>query len=111
MLPFTIMETVEFTVRLNKDCRRRHKHTHIKGKTASFCIQLEIYHKNEWYPVIRYDTAHGFAHRDFIHFNGSIDKTSLFLQNYNEALIFAEDDIKNNWELYREKFLREADND
>ena len=82
-----------------------------KGKIVFFRIQYETKINEKWYPVVRYDTAHGFAHRDFIHFNGSIDKTSLFLQNYNEALIFAEDDIKNNWELYREKFLREADND
>lgn len=103
--------TEEFVVRLNTDCRRRHRHTHYKGKIISFSVQLEVEHKDRWYPVVRYDTAHGFAHRDFIRFNEKIDKTTLFLQDYNEALIFAEEDLKNNWELYREKFLKETQND
>ena len=101
----------EFVVRLSADCRRRHKHTHFKGKVMNFSVQLEMRHNDKWHPVIRYDTAHGFAHRDFIHPNGKVEKTSLFLQDYNEALIFAEEDLKTNWELYREKFLREVKND
>ena len=101
----------EFVARLNTDCRRRHKHSHYKGKVISFSVQVEVRYKDRWYPVVRYDTAHGFAHRDFLHPDGRIDKTSLFLQDYNEALIFAEEDLKNNWELYKEKFLREVKND
>ena len=102
------IRTEEFVARLNSDCRRRHKHSHYKGKVISFSVQLEVRFRNNWHPVVRYDTAHGFAHRDFIHPNGKIDKTSLFLQDYSESLIFAEEDIKNNWELYREKFLVEV---
>ena len=105
------VKTEEFVARITLDCRRRHKHTHFKGKIISFTVQLEIRYKDSWYAVIRYDTAHGFAHRDFIHPKGEIDKTPLFLQDYNEALIFAENDLKNNWELYREKFLKEVKND
>ena len=105
------IKTVEFIVRLDSDCRRRHIHTHSKNKIISFTVQLEILYKNKWYPVIRYDTMHGFAHRDFIHPDGTIDKTPLFLQDYNENLIFAENDIKYNWELYRLKFLKEMKND
>lgn len=98
----------EFIARLTNDCRRRHKHSHYKGKIVSFSVQLEMRHKNAWYPVIRYDTTHGFAHRDFIHPDGKVDKSALFLQDYNEALIFTEEDLKANWELYREKFLKEV---
>ena len=85
--------TEEFVVRLNTDCRRRHTHSHYKGKVVSFSVQLEVRFKNNWHP------------------GGKIDKTPLFLQDYNESLIFAEEDIKNNWELYREKFITEAQND
>lgn len=104
------VKTEEFVARLGSDCRRRHKHSHFKGKVISFTVQLEVRYKNNWYPVIRYDTAHGFAHRDFIYSDGTIEKTSLFLQDYNEVLIFAEEDLKNNWELYKEKFLKEVKN-
>ena len=101
--------TVEFVVRLSADCRRRHRHSRIKNKIVSFSVQLEIYLQDKWWPVVRYDTAHGFAHRDFIHADGRIEKTPLFLHDYNEALIFSEEDLKNNWEMYRERFLKEAE--
>ena len=105
------IKTEEFVARLTFDCRRRHKHTHFKGRVISFSVQLEVRHKDVWHPVIRYDTAHGFAHRDFLHPDGIIDKTPLFLQDYNEAIIFAENDLKDNWEFYRDKFMKEANND
>lgn len=31
-----------------------------------FVLQIEIYEDGIWYPVIRYDTAHGEAHIDYI---------------------------------------------
>ncbi|MFH1245828.1 MAG: hypothetical protein V1662_05010, partial [Candidatus Omnitrophota bacterium] len=60
-------------VRITSDSRRRHKHTHFKGRVINFSIQMEVQYKGKWSPVIRYDTAHGFAHRDFIHPDGRID--------------------------------------
>ena len=62
--------------------------------------------EGKWYPVVRYDTVHGFAHRDLIDIKGKITKTPLFIQDYNDALTFAESDLKANWGVYRERFLR-----
>lgn len=58
--------------------------------------------------MIRHDVSHGFAHRHVLHPGGSSTKTALFFKDYNEALTFAETDIKSNWELYRERYLREV---
>ena len=58
-----------------------------------------------WYPVVRYDTAHGYAHRDIMTIQGDINKTPLFNQDYNDALTFAENDLKSNWESYKRRFL------
>jgi hypothetical protein len=33
-----------------------------------------------------------------------ISKTPLFNQDYNDALTFAENDLKFNWEHYRQRF-------
>lgn len=77
----------------------------------SFSVQLEICVRGNWYPVVRYDTTHGFAHRDFIHPDGRSEKTPIFAQNYNDALTFAEGDLKDNWEFYRERFLKEVKDD
>jgi hypothetical protein len=102
-----IKET-EFLVSLDKDCRRRHYHVQIKNRVIEFRIQLEIKIKEKWYPVVRYDTAHGYAHRDTMYFGGKIDKTPLFLNNYNDALTFSEFDLKSNWQFYRKRFLEEV---
>ena len=55
--------------------------------------------------VVRYDTAHGFAHRDLLNLKEDAKKTPLFNQDFNDALTFAENDLKTNWELYKKRFL------
>jgi hypothetical protein len=35
-------------------------------------------------------------------------KTPLFITDKNDALTFAENDIKDNWEVYKQRFLQEA---
>ena len=72
-----------------------------------FRVQYETKVNNIWYPVVRYDTAHGFAHRDILDKKGSAKKTPLFNQDYNDALTFAENDLKTNWEYYKQRFLEE----
>jgi hypothetical protein len=56
--------------------------------------------------VVRYDTAHGFSHRDQYDIRGTAIKTPLFILNYNQALTFAESDLKANWKVYRERFFK-----
>ncbi len=68
-------------------------------------VQLEVEVRNEWRPVVRYDTAHGFAHIDRFTPRGNLIKERLNL-TYAEALTRAERDIKQNWAVYRETFLR-----
>jgi hypothetical protein len=104
----TELKTVKFLVPLVTDCRRRQTYVRLKKRILSFSIQLEVFVKGKWLPVIRYDTTHGFAHRDIIHFDGSVEKTPLFLHTYNEALTFAEEDLRENWPLYRDRFLKEV---
>jgi len=56
--------------------------------------------------VVRYDTAHGFSHRDQYDNRGTAIKTPLLAFNFNQALTFAEADLKANWTIYRERFLK-----
>lgn len=93
---------------LGKDCRRRHSRQYVGKWIVGFAVQLEIYFRGKWYPVIRYDTSHGFAHRDFIHWDGQVEKTPIICRDFNEALTFSENDLKANWQLYREQFLKEV---
>lgn len=75
---------------------------------VKFIVQMEVNIKGQWIPVIRYDTAHGFAHRDTFHGDGGMEKTPLSVGDYNSTLTFAELDLHSNWELYRERFLKEV---
>lgn len=58
-----------------------------------------------WKEVIRYDCAHDYVHKDCYNVKGQSRKINVFL-NYGDALTFADDDINENWEIYRERFFR-----
>jgi len=100
---------VEYAIRIGPFDRYRHLHIQEKGKVVFFRIQYETKIGKNWYPVTRYDTSHGFAHRDLMSFGGHVVKTPLFNQNYNDALTFTESDLKLNWEYYKSKFMEGLD--
>lgn len=101
-------KTIEYVLRIGPLDRYRHVHTQHGRKIVFFRVQYETKIGDLWYPVVRYDTAHGFAHRDLINIRGDIRKTPLFNQDYNNALTFAESDLKTNWHLYRRAFMEES---
>ncbi len=102
------IKTREYVRWFDDDCRLRYSHKSYRGRILKFVVQLEVLAKNRWYPVIRYDTAHDFIHRDYLHPNGRVDKTPVFIDDYNKALTFAQEDLRNNWEIYKRRFLEEV---
>ncbi|MBI3660267.1 hypothetical protein HY230_07330 [Candidatus Acetothermia bacterium] len=90
-----------YTIPFPPDVIIRIEHVIERGRVVEFVVQLEVKGK----PVKRYDTAHGFAHIDRYNLKGKQKKERLYL-GYNTALTFAELDIKQNWLIYRERFLR-----
>lgn len=71
-----------------------------------FVVQFETFIDNNWRPVIRYDTAHGFAHKDVLNFKGKvIEKIEMTEIDYKQALQIANIDIETNWKKYKEKFF------
>ena len=68
-------------------------------------VQLEVLVHGEWQPVIRYDCAHGYAHRDRFNLQGEQLKDELRM-SYAEALTFGDDDLDDHWASYREHFLQ-----
>lgn len=93
------------------DVQLRHRHVRARGRVSEFVVQLELWWRGRWCPIARYDTAHGFAHRDLIHPDGRVDKTPMGLGDWNQALTIALDDLKANWPWYRERFLQEVKSD
>ena len=91
------------------DCRIRHAHRRVRNKVLSFVVQLEVRRRREgqWQGVVRYDTAHGFAHRDWLHPDGRSEKTPLAIEDYGQALNYATADLQEHWPTYRQRFLEE----
>lgn len=75
-----------------------------RGRVLSFVVQLERLIENEWQPVIRYDTAHGFAHCDLLWPDGAQDKRPMDTTDFNEALTYAQQDIRANYRRYCGRF-------
>lgn len=76
-----------------------------RRRIVEFSLQLEVEVEGIWRQVIRYDTAHGFAHVDRFTLTGRRKKERVHLE-YAEALTRAERDLKQNWFAYRERFLK-----
>lgn len=102
------MKEVEYVVPLGFDGRRRTLYARDRNEILEFVVQYELRIRDAWRPVIRYDTAHGFAHKDILSFKDETVKQKLSFSDYNLALTFAEKDLRDNWRKYRENFLREA---
>jgi len=97
---------VEFHRFLNEENALRVQFELDHGKVFKFVVQLECRFGGVdiFTPVVRYDTAHGFAHCDQIHPYGKSSKITMATQDYNEALTFAMDDLAKSWRAYRRRF-------
>jgi hypothetical protein len=82
-----------------------------KGKVTDVMVQSETRIGEQWHEVVRYDCSHGFLHRDVIHPNKTVEKTPLHIQNLNDALQYAEQDILDRWSWYKEKYKRRLKHD
>ena len=104
------MREVKFRVRFDNDTAARVRFNVGRKQVFAFTVQLECFIEDEWRPIVRYDTAHGFAHRDVLRPGGETEKTRLDAQDYNTALTLAINDLRQNWAKYRlryEQWLRE----
>jgi hypothetical protein len=73
-----------------------------------FAVQLEIEQEGAWNPVVRYDNAHGFCHRDDLHPDGTQTKTPVFVGDANQTFTHAIEELRTNWQSHRARFLNET---
>ncbi|MCL4479595.1 MAG: hypothetical protein M1381_10965 [Deltaproteobacteria bacterium] len=100
------MNKKSYVFMLTNTDRKRHEHIKEKGKIIGFVVQYEMLYKDKWVPVIRYDTAHGFVHKDLINPDGSKEKIFIGGADLNEVMNIADKDINENWEKYKDRYLR-----
>ncbi|MBW2065989.1 MAG: hypothetical protein JRJ03_13810 [Deltaproteobacteria bacterium] len=98
------MSVIEYVLPLGENARKRHYHEIDKGKVIAFAVQLEVLLAGRWEVVIRYDSAHGFAHIDRYYRDGRQIKKEVHLK-LNEALTLADEDIKENWKSCQKAFM------
>lgn len=77
-----------------------------KGKVSDVVVQYESKIRDKWYSIVRYDCSHGFFHRDIMNPKGDAIKQAIQIGNLNDALTYAEQDLKDRWEWYKERFKR-----
>ena len=77
-----------------------------KGELIDIVIQYESFINNKWNPIVRYDCSHGFFHRDIMKPNGEKEKQAIIISNLKDAMNYAEQDIKDRWEFYKERYSK-----
>jgi hypothetical protein len=103
------MKKKNFTKKLNKvgTDRLRIRLTIDKGKIIDVVVQYETFLDNNWIAIVRYDMAHGFFHRDLLTPKGEKIKTPIDISDLDMATIYAEQDIKDKWELYKRNYIKQ----
>ena len=87
--------------------RLRCKYRRHGKQLLRFTVQVEVLLADAWRPVVRYDNAHGFCHRDVIHADGTQEKTALFVGDINANFTHAIDDLKASWAAHHARYLKE----
>lgn len=92
------------------EIRMRCSYKRVGKRIVQYTVQLEIRIGDDWRPVVRYDNAHGFCHRDTVHPDGSQEKVPVFYGSANDTFTHAIDDLRANWEAQRARYLGEIKN-
>ena len=107
------MDNVGFTERewihelSPQEARVRCRYRRSARRIVEYTVQLEILYQGDWRPVVRFDNAHGFCHRDELHPDGSQVKAPYFAGDANETFTTAIEDIQSHWESHMNRYLRE----
>ena len=76
-----------------------------RGQVTRFMVQYETTLAGQRVPVVRYDTAHGFVHRDQMFRHRRTVKVELDpTLSFAGVVEIAERDIRQNWQQYRHDF-------
>lgn len=69
-----------------------------RGQVIEFMMQYETWIDGAWRPVVRYDSAHGQAHRDLLDPRGETLEKDWLPSHYSfaDALNYAEQDLQDN---------------
>jgi hypothetical protein len=103
------MSRIDYVRNLDADVRYRVRFIAEHGRIHEFVVQLETAVADQWKPVIRYDTAHGFAHCDRYDSAGVVKRHELLpVSDFNQALTLATRTVRSDWEALVRAFRENA---
>jgi hypothetical protein len=86
-----------YVAMLSPEDRRRYTHQRRGSRPTGFVVQYETMVGDTWLPVVRYDCAHGIAHKDVLDIRGRQEKHLLGVTDLRDAIQMADSDIRANW--------------
>jgi len=77
------------------------------GKVTEFVVNYVATVAGQDFSVVRYDTAHGFPHKDLVRRDGTVErKEPMPGLDWHHLVDMAIDDLKLNWQTYRRRIER-----
>ena len=101
----------EFFQWLSDTDRLRIRFKMTRGKVTTLVVQYEALIDSKWEQIVRYDTAHGYLHKD-LYVAGQkekIKKERVAIVDFNKGLTEAVEDLKRHWQKYRRRFTGDLD--
>ena len=80
------------------------------GNLIDIMYQYETLLNENWIAIVRYDCSHGFFHRDAMLPNGDKEKQMVEVGTLKNASLYAEQDLKDRWKWYRERYIKKIKN-
>lgn len=90
-----LSETDRMTVRFVTDGR----------DVLEFAVQYDAFIEDKWHQIVRYDNAHGTAHRHVYYPDGTAKRFVMGETDNNGALTEAQDYVKENFITMRERYI------
>lgn len=77
-----------------------------RGRVIQFnLVQYEAKIVGQWWPIVRYDMAHGYLHRDVMKPDGTVtEKQTVSYRELSDALTMALEELHRQWPFYRRQF-------
>jgi len=95
----------EFFIPLDESDRIRMQIVVEKKEVIYLVVQYETMIDERWLPIVRYDAAHGYFHQDLYQGNKQVSKKEISVADLNEGLTYAQKDLAQHWQQYKNKFL------
>ncbi len=80
-----------------------------RGRVISFTVQYQTQVEREWRSILRFDTAHGHAHKDIYGYSKKRKLRSVTIPGSDYGLILTESlkQITNKWSKMKENFMHQ----